>query len=117
MPLGPFRYNDVECQVFWNIYLNPDINKSRWTKQEVAQMNQLAGRYNCQKWDLIAEELGNNRTGFLCCVHYYVQSNPSRTAGRFTPEEDARLCKLAETFAHGEKNRIQPLQIRTTNAV
>ncbi|KAH1008922.1 snRNA-activating protein complex subunit 4 [Dendroctonus ponderosae] len=97
------KYNDVECQVFWNTYLNPDINKTRWTDQEVDQLKQLAVRYNHQKWDLIAEKLGNNRTGFMCCVHYYLQTDPPRVAGRFTPEEDKRLCHLVEKFTHGNE--------------
>lgn len=55
------RYSPEDCEIFWNIYLHPNINKSQWFSDENKKLKSIASKHHHQNWDAIAKELGNKR--------------------------------------------------------
>ncbi|XP_076272755.1 proximal sequence element A Pbp95 isoform X2 [Rhynchophorus ferrugineus] len=94
------KYSPEDCEIFWNIYLHPHINKGQWSGDENTKLKSIVLRHHHQNWDAIAKELGNNRTGFVSCIHYYRNVEPPKE-GRFKPSEDKLLCDLVKVFKQG----------------
>ena len=53
------KHSPEECRVMWNIFLHPDINKFKWKKKELEDLEKLVKKYNYQDWDAIAKDLGS----------------------------------------------------------
>lgn len=96
-----FRYCVEDCQIFWKVFVHPKLNKGHWEKEELDRLNDLVAKHNCQNWNLIAEELGTGRSGFIVCRHYLSKVNPPKLIGRFTPEEDRKLIQLVKKYTEG----------------
>jgi hypothetical protein len=48
----------MDCKIHWYANLDPNVNRSPWTKQEEAQLEALVKKYNGYHWEDIAAELG-----------------------------------------------------------
>ncbi|XP_030757745.1 snRNA-activating protein complex subunit 4 [Sitophilus oryzae] len=94
------KFTPEDCEIFWNIYLHPNANKDLWTKEENDKLSSLVDKYKSQNWDLIAQELGNNRTAFIALMHYF-RNIVIPKGGRFTPAEDKLLLDLVNVFRQG----------------
>ncbi|KAK5640356.1 hypothetical protein RI129_011167 [Pyrocoelia pectoralis] len=90
-----------ECKALWNIYLHPHINKTLWTAEENLKIKQLAKRYNCQKWDVIANKLGTNRSGYLVFLNYVTNLWSKFKTDRFTLQEDEKILNLVDKYRIG----------------
>lgn len=59
--LVPTR-NDSQCRERWERYLNPEIKKSPWTKEEQDQLKALVATHGLRKWAFISKEMGGTRS-------------------------------------------------------
>ncbi|KAK4873359.1 hypothetical protein RN001_015388 [Aquatica leii] len=85
-----------ECKAMWNVYLHPRINKNVWTDEENERIKTLVKKHNHQNWDLIAQELNTNRSGYLVFINYSSTLWNKFKMERFQPEEDEYLLKIVE---------------------
>lgn len=93
------RFSATECELQWNLNLDPKINKEKWSEYEVQQLNELAEIHKYQDWDTIAEKLSTNRTGYQCCIKYQMKN--ALKEGKWTEEENEYLKKLVEIHRMG----------------
>lgn len=57
--------------------------------------------YNFQNWEKIAADLGNNRSGFAVCVHYYTTLSDKIRKDKFDAEEDQFLVDVVDACRIG----------------
>lgn len=96
------RHSANECKAYWNMFLHPDRKEDNWSKSDDNKLTELAKKYHFQNWDKIAEELGDGRSPFAVCSHYYnklCKRNYRRQ--KFHPEEDELLLDIIETCKIG----------------
>ncbi|XP_034230203.1 snRNA-activating protein complex subunit 4 [Thrips palmi] len=96
------KQSPESCRSFWNLYLQPKINKAPYTPGEEAKLLSLAEKYKQQNWDLIAEQLGTNRSGYQCFIVFQNKLNENIKRSMWEPEEDQRLQNLVEKFRIGD---------------
>jgi hypothetical protein len=96
------NWSPNECRLVWFNVVNPKINQEKWTQQEFKNLVELARKYKEKNWDIIAKELGTNRSSFLCLKRYH-----EKTVGKFckrdwSDDETKELCDLAEKYRIGQ---------------
>ncbi|KAL1517382.1 hypothetical protein ABEB36_001151 [Hypothenemus hampei] len=96
------KFTAEDCQIYWNNYLHPDINKNPWTKEECEKLEVLLAMYNYHNWIQIALELGTNRTGLIVCQYCFQVLKPFVKKGRFSAQEDQKILKLVEKYRKGD---------------
>ncbi|XP_012286233.1 snRNA-activating protein complex subunit 4 [Orussus abietinus] len=97
------KHSGDECQVMWNVFLHPDINKISWTKEEDSKMLRLAKKYNFQNWDGIARELKTHRTGYQCFIRHNVSIRSKvNTMRSWSKAEDQKLSEIVEKVKFGD---------------
>ena len=91
----------VTCKLMWQNNLHPSINRGAWTKEEDSLLTAQTrepdrdGLLRPRKdWELIAKQLGTDRTAFLCFHRYQMKHNQIFNKRKWTPEEDFRLKQL-----------------------
>ena len=52
----------AECKIQWSNVMHPDINHDEWTKDEEAQLVELANKNELHQWVEVAKELGVRQT-------------------------------------------------------
>ncbi|XP_046409545.1 snRNA-activating protein complex subunit 4 [Neodiprion fabricii] len=97
------RHSASECRAMWNVFLHPDINKSKWKKAEDMDLKKLAENYNFQNWDLVAEKLGTNRTGYQCFIRFNTnfRNNMLNRNSFWSKEEDQKLIDAVNGLRTG----------------
>ena len=80
----------------WKNLLHPSINRGTWTPQEDAHLKALALASGYKNWDRIAEELGTNRTAFVCFMRYQQKHHQKLSKRKWTEAEDQWLKQLVE---------------------
>lgn len=87
-----------ECQRYWEVYLKPSINKSKWTDEEDSKLLSIAEEMQYQDWDTIARKLLTNRSAYQCFAHFQTRLNTSHnyTKGKWTKEEDEKLLNAID---------------------
>lgn len=60
------------CKNAWKQLCNPRINQSKWTTKEERRLISIVERepLSADRWILIAEELGTDRSAYLCAKRY-----------------------------------------------
>ncbi|GFS98341.1 transcription factor MYB3R-5, partial [Nephila pilipes] len=94
--------DDNECEMMWTNYASTLINKKPFSREEDAQLRQLAEEHNERNWDSIAEKLQTGRSAFQCCKRFNSRLNKSLVRKLWTPEEDAILIEAVETCRIGK---------------
>lgn len=91
------RHTASSCEGMWNNYLMPSLRKTMWRTDEEEKLVAAARTHKCQRWDLIAQSVGQ-RSEYQCFVHYQTNySELSQTKKMpWTAEEDELLLKLTE---------------------
>ncbi|XP_046744834.1 snRNA-activating protein complex subunit 4 [Diprion similis] len=97
------RHSASECRAMWNVFLHPDINKGKWKKAEDMDLKTLAEKYNFQNWDLVAEKLGSNRTGYQCFIRFNTnfRNNMLNRNSSWSKEEDQKLIDAVNALRTG----------------
>lgn len=57
-----------DIRSFWQNFLHPSINKSRWSQEEVQQLKEVSRRHGERHWETIATELGVRRRSVCSCL-------------------------------------------------
>uniref|UniRef100_A0A4W6FJS6 Small nuclear RNA activating complex, polypeptide 4 n=1 Tax=Lates calcarifer TaxID=8187 RepID=A0A4W6FJS6_LATCA len=96
---GTREAEDIRC--FWQNFLHPSINKSRWSQEEVQQLREVSQRHKERHWETIAEELGTGRTAFMCLQTFQRFVSDSLRRRTWTPAEDALLRELVHRMRIG----------------
>ncbi|KAJ8381261.1 hypothetical protein SKAU_G00020390 [Synaphobranchus kaupii] len=86
---------------FWENYLHPSINKSSWKEDEIEKLKSIVEYRNCCNWDQIAEELGTNRTAFMCLQTHQRYIHKGFKKKVWTKDEDQVLKELVEKMRIG----------------
>lgn len=76
-------HNADDCELYWNNFLHPKINKNAWSKEEDRRLEELVKEHGMHDWDRVAEELGTDRLAWQCCQRY--QSELNREVKRVGP--------------------------------
>ncbi|KAJ8669666.1 hypothetical protein QAD02_000925 [Eretmocerus hayati] len=97
------RHSAEECEVMWNVFLHPDINKQRWTQKENKKLSQIVKDHNFEDWDSIAKELGTQRSGYQCFVRYNTNNWKNLMRGQaWSSEDDKTLTLLVSKLKIGD---------------
>uniref|UniRef100_A0A8C4HJ65 Small nuclear RNA activating complex, polypeptide 4 n=1 Tax=Dicentrarchus labrax TaxID=13489 RepID=A0A8C4HJ65_DICLA len=96
---GTREAEDIRC--FWQNFLHPSINKSRWSQEEVQQLKEISRRHGERHWETIAAELGTGRTAFLCLQTFQRFVSDSLRNNSWTPDEDVLLRELVDKMSIG----------------
>nr|XP_020450672.1 snRNA-activating protein complex subunit 4 isoform X2 [Monopterus albus]XP_020450673.1 snRNA-activating protein complex subunit 4 isoform X2 [Monopterus albus] len=91
--------DDICC--FWQNFLHPSINKSRWSQGEVEQLKEVSRRHGERHWETIAQKLGTGRTAFMCLQTFQRFVSDSLRRSIWTPDEDALLRELMDKMRIG----------------
>lgn len=87
-------HSPYDCEVLWNLYLKPSINKTTWGKSESLELIRIAGTHSYKNWIKIANDLNTNRSGYLCFLHY--QRKLAKSKFKWTREELTLFLKIVE---------------------
>ncbi|XP_031590769.1 snRNA-activating protein complex subunit 4 [Oreochromis aureus] len=90
---------DIRC--FWQNFLHPSINKTRWSQEEVQQLKEISRKHKERHWEIIAQELGTGRTAFMCLQMFQRFVSGSLKRGSWTPAEDDLLRELVDKMRIG----------------
>lgn len=118
---------DIRC--FWQNFLHPSINKTRWSQEEVQQLKEISRKHEERHWEIIAQELGvsrrehclfvwnvclflislslpsppsqTGRTAFMCLQMFQRFVSGSLKRGSWTPAEDDLLRELVDKMRIG----------------
>ncbi|KAM7415453.1 hypothetical protein PAMA_017794 [Pampus argenteus] len=90
---------DIRC--FWQNFLHPSVNKSRWSQEEVQQLKEISRRHEERHWESIAQQLGTGRTAFMCLQTFQRFVSDSLRRSAWTPAEDALLRVLVDKMRIG----------------
>ncbi|XP_044735438.1 snRNA-activating protein complex subunit 4, partial [Chrysoperla carnea] len=96
------RHTDEDCKAMWYQSLHPHLNNKPYGPREAQKLKEIAAKHNYQNWDLIAEELGTNRSGYSVCLFNRLnQDKCNKRTLKWTPDEDNRLMSLIEKYKMG----------------
>ncbi|XP_041792823.1 snRNA-activating protein complex subunit 4 isoform X2 [Chelmon rostratus] len=90
-----------DIRSFWQNFLHPSVNKTRWSQEEVQQLREVSRRHGERHWETIATELGTGRTAFLCLQTFQRFVSDSLRRGSWTRDEDALLRELVDKMRIG----------------
>ncbi|MEE6505236.1 hypothetical protein FKM82_005469 [Ascaphus truei] len=84
----------------WQNSLHPSIYKKEWSEDEVLKLQSIAAEHHYVHWDVIAQELGTNRTAFQC-LQKYQNYNKDFKRREFSKEEDEVLTQFIQEMRVG----------------
>lgn len=97
------KHTAEECEVMWNVFLHPDINKQKWTDKEDKNLNRIVEAYGFENWDAIAKELKTKRSGYQCFVRYNTSNYRNLMKGAsWSPIDDRTLMHLVTKLKIGD---------------
>ncbi|XP_014210146.1 snRNA-activating protein complex subunit 4 [Copidosoma floridanum] len=97
------KHSAEECEVMWNVFLHPDINKQKWTSQEDKKLNQIVAKFNFENWNAIAKSLKTKRSGYQCFIRFNTNNWKNLMKGQsWTPFDDRTLCHLVSKLRVGD---------------
>nr|DBA21141.1 TPA: hypothetical protein GDO54_017837 [Pyxicephalus adspersus] len=88
------------CRI-WQNCEHPQINKDGWSEGEIQKLKNIAKDHNFVNWEVIAQELGTNRTAFQC-LQVFQRNNKDFKRSEFTKEEDEILTHFVQRMRVGE---------------
>jgi pre-mRNA-splicing factor CDC5/CEF1 len=97
------RKSAKQCKERWYEWLDPQIKKTEWTKDEEEKLLHLAKMFPCQ-WRTIAPIVG--RTAYQCMEHY--ERLLDRAQGREPDENDPRRLRPGEIDPNPETKPARP---------
>jgi len=97
------RKSAKQCKERWYEWLDPQIKKTEWTKDEEEKLLHLAKMFPCQ-WRTIAPIVG--RTAYQCMEQY--EKLLDRAQGREVEENDPRRLRPGEIDPNPETKPARP---------
>lgn len=104
----------TDCRLQWTINDHPMINKSplfeEENREEIEKLGKIVPKIIkqvtskglpegfCSPWQVIASQLGTNRTAIQCFMMFQRKINPNFLKGKWTAEEDQLLMNAVKIF-------------------
>ncbi|KAI3443304.1 uncharacterized protein J3R85_000235 [Psidium guajava] len=92
----------AECEARWLNWEDPLINHGRWAIEEDKHLLFFIQEKGINNWFEVAASLGTKRTPFQCLARYQRSLNPCILKSEWTPDEDAQLRAIVETFGESD---------------
>ncbi|XP_075950093.1 v-myb avian myeloblastosis viral oncogene homolog-like 2a isoform X1 [Anarhichas minor] len=83
---------EFQCMHRWRKYLNPDLVKGFWSKEEDDKIVELVDKYGFKHWSLIARHL-KGRVGKQCRERWHKHLDPLLKKSSWTNEENLIIYK------------------------
>ncbi|XP_031780188.1 snRNA-activating protein complex subunit 4 [Nasonia vitripennis] len=97
------KHTAEECEVMWNNFLHPKINKQKWTSKENKNLNRIVEQHDFENWDAIAKDLGTNRSGYQCFIRYNTNNWKNLMKGQtWSYNDDKTLAHLVSKLKIGD---------------
>ncbi|KAF6019343.1 SNAPC4 [Bugula neritina] len=90
-------FSTESCMNMYRNICNPVINRSLWSASEDVKLKELIQKHGHQSWSQVADELGTDRTPFICLQRYQQALNDYETAP-WTQEREKTLCEYLDNY-------------------
>ncbi|KAF6030741.1 SNAPC4 [Bugula neritina] len=90
-------FSTESCINMYRNICNPVINRSLWSASEDVKLKELIQKHGHQSWSQVADELGTDRTPFICLQRYQQALNDYETAP-WTQEREKTLCEYLDNY-------------------
>lgn len=116
------RHKPNAAEALWNAYLQPNLNRCKWTAEEDDLLLNAIEHCVPLDWSKVATRM-DRRSVYQCVVHYRTKlALPNAVnCGRWTAEEDALLLENVEKYRIGNEipwsNVVANIQKRNKSQV
>ncbi|XP_030374013.1 snRNA-activating protein complex subunit 4 [Scaptodrosophila lebanonensis] len=95
-----YRHSAYSCEAMWNVYLSPEIRRTKWSQEEDECLLKLVKEHNGSNWPAIAEKM-NNRSDYLCYLRYQEKLrfyDDANRAHKWNHKDDERLRAIVAKY-------------------